>query len=268
MPPFEVMNRVRDVKPGASVIASVADAKGQNAPALVVQRFGLGRTAALTLGDIWKWGMQNPETHTDMDRAWRQLLRWMVADVPGRVSLTVEPIPGDAAGTIRLQARVRDVKWQPVDNATVTVEIESVLSDGSPPISLKLVAQPSTSEAGLAETTFVPRNAAAFRAKATAVNASGSTEGTALTGWVSDPAAAEFSSMVPNRAAMEDLARRTGGKVLKLDELDSWASALPSEKAPVMETWTQPLWHTPWIFLLSIACLCGEWAWRRTHGLP
>ena len=268
MPPFEVMNRVRDVKPGASVIASVADAKGQNAPALVVQRFGLGRTATLTIGDVWRWGMQNPETHTDMDRAWRQLLRWMVADVPGRVSLTAEPVPGDAAGSIRLQARVHDAKWQPVDNATVTIEIESVIADGSPPISLKLVAQPSTSEAGLSEATFVPRNTAAFRAKATAVNASGVAEGTALTGWVSDPSAAEFSSLVPNRTALEDLARRTGGKVLKLDELDSWARDLPSEKAPVMETWTQPLWHTPWIFLLSIACLCGEWAWRRTHGLP
>ncbi|HEX2746498.1 MAG TPA: glutamine amidotransferase [Verrucomicrobiales bacterium] len=268
MPPFEVFNRVHDVKPGASVIAAVTATDGQKAPALIVQRFGLGRTAALTVGDVWRWGMQNPEARTDMERAWRQLLRWMVADVPGRVSLSAEPVPGDVAGAIRLQARVRDAKWQPVDNATVTVEIESVITDGTPPAPLKLTAQPSATEAGLSEATFVPRAAAAFRARATAVNASGGAEGSALTGWVSDPGAAEFASLVPNRTSMEDLARRTGGRVLKLDELDSWARALPSEKAPVMETWTQPLWHTPWIFLLAIACLCGEWAWRRTHGMP
>jgi hypothetical protein len=163
---------------------------------------------------------------------------------------------------------VRDAKWQPVDNATVTVEIESVITEGNPSAPLKLTAQPSTTEAGLSEATFVPRTAAAFRAKATAVNSGGGTEGNAVAGWVSDPAAAEFSSLVPNRSTMEDLARRTGGRVLQMDELDSWARALPSEKAPIMETWTQPLWHTPWIFLLSIACLCGEWAWRRTHGMP
>ena len=268
MPAFEVMNRVRDVKPGASIIARALDEKGQSAPALVVQRFGLGRTAALTIGDVWRWGMRSPEARADMERAWRQLLRWMVADVPGRVSLTAEPVPGDAAGTVKLQARVRDAGWQPVDNAAVTIEIESVIADRTPPVTLKLTAQPSPDEAGLCETTFVPRTAAAFRARAVAVNTSGAEEGRSEVGWTSDPAAAEFASLVPNRATLEELARRTGGRVLKLDELDAWARSLPSEKAPVMETWSQPLWHTPWIFLLAIACLCGEWAWRRTHGMP
>jgi len=268
MPGFEVLNRVRDVKPGASVIATALDPKGQSVPALVVQRFGLGRTAALTIGDVWRWGMRSPEARTDMERAWRQLVRWLVADVPGRVSLTSEPVPGDAAGAIRLQARVRDPKWQPVDNATVTVEIESVIADGTPPAPLKLTAQSSPDEAGLSEATFVPRNAAAFRARAVVVNAAGAEEGRAEAGWASDPAAAEFQSLVPNRASLEELARQTGGRVLQIDELDAWARELPSEKAPVMETWSQPLWHTPWIFLLAVACLCGEWAWRRTHGLP
>ena len=268
MPAFEVMNRVRDVKPGASTIAAAVDEKGQSAPALVVQRFGLGRTAALTIGDVWRWGMKSPEARTDMERAWRQLLRWMVADVPGRVSLTVEPLPGDATGAVKLQVRVRDAKWQPVDNTTVAVEIESVMADGTPPATLKLTAQPSSGEAGLSEATFVPRSAAAFRARAVAMNASGTEEGRAEAGWTSDPAAAEFASLVPNRTSMEELARRTGGRVLTVDELDAWARNLPSEKAPVMETTSQPLWHTPWIFILAIACLCGEWAWRRTHGMP
>jgi hypothetical protein len=268
MTPFEVINRVRDVKPGASVIATVKDGQGAAAPALVVQRFGLGRTAALTVGDVWRWGMKSPEARKDMERAWRQLIRWMVSDVPGRVALTAEPVAGDASGAVKLQVRVRDAQWQPVDNATVTVEIESVMAEGTPAGALKLTAEASAAEAGLSEATFVPRGAAAYRATAVAVNASGAEEGRSVTGWVSDPAAAEFASLVPNRAALEELARRTGGRVLDAEELDAWAKQLPSEKAPVMETWSQPLWHTPWIFLLAVACLCGEWAWRRTHGMP
>ncbi len=268
MPAFEVMNRVRDVKPGASVIAMALDEQGAAAPALVVQRFGLGRTAALTIGDVWRWGMRNADARKDMERAWRQLIRWMVADVPGRVSLAAEPVPGDASGAVRLQVRVRDAQWQPVDNATVTLEIESMLAEGTPPAPLKLTAQPSADEPGLSEATFVPRSAAAFRAKAVALNAAGAEEGRAEAGWVSDPAAAEFSSLVPSRSALEELARRTGGRVLEKDELDAWAKELPAEKAPVMETRSQPLWDTPWIFLLAVALLCGEWAWRRTHGMP
>ncbi|MCC6421603.1 MAG: hypothetical protein IT429_25570, partial [Gemmataceae bacterium] len=119
MPPFEVFNRVRALKPGASIIASVRDNKGAELPALAVQRFGRGRTAALMVGDVWRWGMKDAVAQADMGRAWRQLVRWLIADVPLRVQLTQEPVAADANGAIRLQVRVRDEKFQPVDDASV-----------------------------------------------------------------------------------------------------------------------------------------------------
>src|SRR5207245_1671117 len=61
MAPFQVLNRVRQVKPGASVIATVSEPDGKPYPALVVQRFGRGRTAALTVGDIWHWGLHDAD---------------------------------------------------------------------------------------------------------------------------------------------------------------------------------------------------------------
>jgi len=45
LPPFQVLNRVRGVRPGASVIATVTGGRNTQFPALVVQRFGRGRTA-------------------------------------------------------------------------------------------------------------------------------------------------------------------------------------------------------------------------------
>ena len=30
-----------------------------------------------------------------MDKAWRQLIRWLIADVPNRIDLQVQPKPGD-----------------------------------------------------------------------------------------------------------------------------------------------------------------------------
>jgi hypothetical protein len=38
MPTFQVLNPVREVKPGASIIATVSDETGKSFPALVVQR--------------------------------------------------------------------------------------------------------------------------------------------------------------------------------------------------------------------------------------
>ena len=49
MPKFRVLNQVDRIKPGASVMASVTDENGGELPALVVQRYGHGKSAALLI---------------------------------------------------------------------------------------------------------------------------------------------------------------------------------------------------------------------------
>jgi uncharacterized membrane protein len=272
MPPLQVINRVRDVKPGAAVIATAADAAGNKVPALVVQRFGRGRTAALTIGDMWRWGMRGAEARVDMEKAWRQLVRWLVADVPGRVALSAEPRQADPNGAMDLQVRVRDPKFLPVENASVTIEVEPVRFDrpgpsAQPPAPIALQAEPSLDEPGLYTATYIPRETGGYKATARAVNNSGAEEGRAAAGWATDLAALEFRSLKPDRALLEDLARRTGGAVVEPPGLDDLAARLPLEKAPVMESYTQPIWHTPWVFLAAVACLVAEWGIRRKHGL-
>jgi hypothetical protein len=82
-----------------SLIATVRDDKGAELPALAVQRFGRGRTAALMVGDMWRWGMKDASAQADLARAWRQMVRWLIADVPARVQVTAEPVAAsDPAG--------------------------------------------------------------------------------------------------------------------------------------------------------------------------
>ncbi|HEY0968612.1 MAG TPA: glutamine amidotransferase [Opitutaceae bacterium] len=267
LPTFEVINRVRAVKPGASVIATAQDVEGAEVPALVVQRFGRGRTGALTIGDFWRWGMQDATARVDMDKAWRQTVRWLVSDVPSRVELSIEPEAGDANGAVRLQVRVRDEKFQAVDDATVAVDVTPVLAEGaSGPI--KLQAEASLTEAGLYEVTFVPRLTGGYRAAAVATNAVGAEVGRDEAGWSTDLAAEEFRSLTPNVALLEDLARRTGGEVIDADRLGEFVQSLPERKVPVMETWSYPLWHTPAMLAFALACLLTEWGLRRWKGLP
>ncbi len=272
MPAFDVLNTVRDVKPAASIIASAVDGAGHEHPALAIQRFGRGRTGALLVGDVWRWGMKDAAAHTDMDKAWRQLFRWLVTDTPNRVDLTAEPQPDDANGAVRLQVRARDEKFQPLDNASVSVQVDAVRFDlvtGAPtnaPVSVTAVA--STEEPGLYEATFVPRLTAGFHAVATVTNMLGAPAGQAEAGWSTDLAAEEFKSLVPNIPLLEELARRTGGRVVPMTALGALVDELPTHSAPLMEAWTQPFWHTPAMFLLALLCLLGEWGLRRWKGLP
>ncbi|MSU64903.1 MAG: hypothetical protein EXS38_02105 [Opitutus sp.] len=271
MPPFQIINRVRALKPGASVIASVRDEKGAELPALAVQRFGRGRTAALMLGDVWRWGMHDAAAHADMDKAWRQLVRWLVTDVPARVQTTIEPLPADANAAVLVQVRVRDEKFQPVDDAKVTINLEPVVIEGTggaAGIPIKFEAEASLSEPGLFQATYVPRQTGGYKATATVKNNAGADLGRAETGWSTDLAAEEFRSLVPNRALLEEIARKTGGQVVAVDELEKFARRLPQLRAPVMETWSYPAWHTPVMFAFALACLLAEWGLRRWKGMP
>lgn len=269
MPPFQTLNRFREVKPGASVIATVADAEGKTYPALVAQRFGRGRTVALAVGDLWRWGFQDSEAHQDMDKTWRQWLRWLVTDVPNRVDLTIQPQPGDPNGAVLLQARVRDEKFQPLDDAAINLEVSLIMTGGAKETNaVHLSAEPSSEEAGLYQATYLPRATGGYQATAWVTNSSGAAVGRAAAGWSTDLAAEEFRSLTPNRALLEAIARKTGGSIISMDKLEQFAEKLPHRRAPVMDSWTYPLWHTPLFFGFALACLVSEWGLRRWKGLP
>jgi hypothetical protein len=264
--PFGVLNKVRGIKPGASVIATVSDDNGRiQQPALAVQRFGNGRVAAMMIGDLWHWGFKDEANHRDMDKAWRQLMRWLVSDVPGRTELQVEQKPGDPNQAVRLQVRVRDKKFQPLDNAAVTLHVRPVGQAATNAV--RLTAEAVATQAGVYETTYVPRETGGYHAEVVVTDASGLEVGRAEAGWTSDPAADEFRSLTPNRALMETVAKRTGGEVISLNALEAFAKGLPNRKAPITESWTSPLWHQASVFLFALLCFVAEWGLRRWKGL-
>lgn len=269
MPPFSVVNQVGAIKPGASVMATISSAEGSPQPALVMQRFGRGRSAALLVGDVWRWGMRSPEAHADMDKAWRQLIRSLVADVPNRVEMSAEPLPEDPNGAMKLQVRVRDQAFQPLDNASVSVEVRTLMATNVPAgaAPLRLVAEAVGSEPGVYEAVYVPRLAAGYHALAYVTNSVGAEVGRAEAGWSTDLAAEEFRSLSPNLGLLEDLARKTGGELVPASAVGGFVDTLPSRSAPVMEPWSRPLWHTPIWFAIAVALFLAEWGLRRWKGL-
>ena len=267
MPAFRVLNRLGAVKPGARVVATVGDDSDGQFPALVVQRYGSGRSAALTVGDIWRWGMKQPEIRDDMNKFWRQTLRWLVADVPNRISFQAAQKRDQANQPVVFGVRVRNKDFEPMDDVSITIEASD--PNGQ---TVKLTAEPVLSETGLFEATYVPRRDGSYFARAVVTDADGLNLGDAENGWTVDLQAREFQSIRTNRPLLERIAGFTGGRVVELDNLDSFARSLPSLNAPVMDTWIRPLWDLrgilPAVFLFVLMCFVGEWALRRWKGMP
>ncbi len=278
MPPFQVLNPVPGIKPGANVLATVLDDQGHNLPALVVQRFGLGQSAAVTIGDLWRWGLRDETMQKDLAKSWRQLLRWLVSDVPTRVSITPRPAVGGNPAEEQLTIKVYDDEFKPLDNAAVKLRIrpvqrvsarsEATSTNSSDQDSLEIPAEAATTGPGTYTATYIPRATGAYAVDAEVSRADGQFVGRAATGWTSDPATEEFQSLKPNRALLETLARRTGGEIVAMKDLDKFVRQLPARHAPVTETWNDPLWHKPAVLLFVLGCFLADWGIRRWKGLP
>jgi uncharacterized membrane protein len=267
MPAFRVLNRLGAVKPGAQVVATVGDDSGGWFPALVVQRYGSGRSAAITIGDVWRWGMKQPKMHDDMNKFWRQTLRWLIADVPNRISLTPAQKRDQANQPVVFSVHVRDKAFEPMNDVSINIEVRD--PNGQ---TVKLTAEPVLSETGLFEAVYVPHRDGGYFANAVVTDADGLKIGDAQAGFTVDLQAREFQSIKTNRPLLEKIAGLTGGRLVELDSLESFARNLPSLNAPVMDTWIRPLWDLkgamPAVFLFVLICFVGEWALRRWKGMP
>lgn len=266
MPPFETVNVATRIKPGATVLASVLveGAAGEGPaelPALAAQRYGKGRAAALLVGDYWKWAMaREDDGRRDLEKSWRQMVRYLISDTPARVEAVAQLQPGGR--DVRLRMDVRDEAYRPLDNAEVKL---TVTAPGGREVELRAAA---AKQAGVYETTFAHREAGPYLVHVTATGPDGHPIGEAETGWSHEPDADEFQSLQINQELLDRLAAETEGEVAPGRRLERFVTGIATRRAVVNETWMRPLWHRWYIFLFAALCLAGEWGLRRYHGLP
>ena len=260
LPPLEVLNSVQGVKPAAAVLALGQQGDGAR-PAVAVQRFGLGRSGALLAGDLFHWGIGQPEHASDLAKFWRQLSRWLVADTPGPVDVSAQWNPATQA--TRLSVRVRNPEARLVEDAEVLLTIRRIGADEG--ASVRVRAEPAP-EAGVYTVEYPSLQQGALVAQAEARTSSGVSLGSGSVGWVQDPSEAEFSTLTANVREMKELAEKTGGRVLALGELDAFVKQLKNAPNLATEIRIQPLWHTGFVFASALLCLLVEWFVRRQNG--
>jgi len=111
----------------------------------------------------------------DLGKSWRQLVRWLVSDVPPRISVAAESsVNGDPA-EVRLTVKARDEAFKPLENSTIQLivrPVKSIMSNLSQTNFVQLTAEPSVASPGTYEATYVAREGGAYSVEAL-VDASG-----------------------------------------------------------------------------------------------
>lgn len=263
MPEFQTWNAITDIKPGASVLAQISAGDDMTQPGLVVQRFGKGRSAALLVGDMWRWSLRRAQENTDdLAQSWRQMARWLTADVPRTMEIDVQP-PASSVEPHRIVIQLRDEAFKPLDNATLQLTVKQPNQQ-----EISLLATADRTKQGQYVAEFWSQFDGAYRCRVEAVGPDMEEIGVEDCGWTAQPSAAEFARVEPDVTGLSRLAARSGGRTIGLDDLDDFVQNFPASKVPITESHIEPLWHQPWLLMLAIGCLCLEWGIRRVRGLP
>ena len=255
MPEFRNIHKLPAIRPGAMEIARLQLADGGTSPALVTRRFGRGRTAVLAISDLWRWALTKPEAHAEMEKSWRQTLRWLLADVPRRLTVKAEH------GTIETELFGAD--FHPDESAAVAMRVKR--PDGT---WTTVAARPHPDKPGVMQSVFHGTDPGTYLAEATTRATDKQPALTARTGWVVNALQDEYKSLRPDMEAMNRLASATGGRVLAPEDLAGFVESLKNLPVPVSETRREPLWHSPAWLALALGCFIGEWSLRRWKRLP
>jgi hypothetical protein len=226
MPPLTTVNELGRVKPGATVLLEgTAEGDRRPRPTLSYQRYGRGKAVTFAVQDAWLWQMHAEIPLEDMrhETFWRQLLRWLVSDVPGRVDIAAVG-EGAVDEGIPLRVSVSDSSFVRANGASVRAEVVSPKGERS-----EIPFEWAADRDGEYTAMMVPAENGVHTVNLTAAFGRDTVKGAVGYVRVADPSAEYFgASMRPT--VMRQLAEETGGKFYRA----SHCGARPAGPRPAL----------------------------------
>lgn len=265
MPLVTSMNRLTHTKPGAVTLLTGNSPKGGD-PTIVLarQRYGRGTSMAFSIQDSWMWQMR-PDTRADdptYRNFWRQTLRWLVNDAPGRVTVTPSADRAWINEPLQLDATVDDANYQTITTATVNATIQS--PSGS------TTTQPVAASAngdGTYHLSYIPRERGTYRITMTArTSADGTTTSSPVFVDVGTPTS-EYTDAELRTSLLQRVAEETGGRYYTPATAPDLAKDLVYSGGGNTSLERLDLWDMPIVLILLLSALAAEWGYRRVRGL-
>jgi len=275
LPPVTTVNHILEIKPGAVELIKGTKPKEGRAgdpgedlgkyeqPVLVYQRYGRGLAVALTVQDsfLWQMGYDVPVGDPTFMTFWRQLLRWLTSDVPGRVNASLPTDQFNPRNAVAIRATVADSGYVARNDAKVVAHIAS---DSGAARDLPL--DWAVDRDGEYRATFTPDHPGVYTIRVEATTPNGSTVGDTTYVRVAD-LNSEFYDAEMRAPLLQRIARETGGRFYTPATASTLADDVAMSKHGVTVVNQMDLWDMPAVFLLLVVLVSSEWAYRKARGL-
>ena len=263
LPALTAFNRVTRLKPGATALLTGAGPGGRDQVVLAAQRYGRGLSIALPVQDTWTWQMHAEVPLEDQRHEifWRQMLRWLVSDVPDPVTVTASSDRPAAGQPVRLVADLRDRAYLPLNDAGVVAHLSA--PDGS---TRELPMRWTARRDGEYEASFTPGAVGFHRVRVEATRA-GENVGSGSLALSAADDDGEYYGAQMRAPLLRRVAEETGGRFYTLDQLDRVPEEVRYSGQGVTMVEQRDLWDMPVLFLLIVGLAAGEWGYRRARGM-
>lgn len=256
------------LKPTAEVLALAQPASGAPPlPLVLTMRYGAGRSVYVGTDEVWRFRYARGETLPE--RFWLPLIRLLARDSLGRSGkpavVSVLPDRAQPEQQVRVVVRLLDHELVERRPPTITVRVSPAGSDrGTGGIDVEL--RPETDAdpqagPGVYSGAFIAGEPGVYAVESFDPILAGADAAAQLRVVLADE---EMRVPQTDHAALEALARATGGRVLRTPDLSALGALLPNREIrvsgpPEIET----LWDKPIVWALLMLLLTAEWAGRR-----
>jgi len=262
LPALSLVNPVREAKPGASVLLT---GTGPGGPYIVLaaQRYGRGRAIALTPQDSWIWQMHadiplEDQTH---ETFWRQLLRYLVSDVPQPLTASLSADRVEPGQALTITAEVADSGYVRLNGAVVHATIVDP-AGASQDVPLRWTVRRD----GEYQATWTPSMPGIHEVRI-AASQGNQPLGEWTTYVEAGDVGAEYFGAGLQEGTLRRVAEETGGRYYTPATLRTLPEDVSFTESGATVVEYRDLWDMPILLLLLVGLLSTEWSLRRRWGL-
>jgi len=228
-------------------------------------RCGRGRSLLLALNETWRW--RNRVGGRDQERFWMQLLRY-TADDPyslsqGPLAVDIDQPLIEPNQAVRIRARVA-LRGGP---AAPPAALDMTLSKDGAVVKTLTMAPADTRGDGRYSAILSSLAEGEYDVRVSMPREGESAVSLSLPLRVARDVEGEMSQLAGNQAFLQSLSEATGGKSIKMEELERLPQLIEENRLRQPRTSEVNLWDSGYLFIFVLSCLTAEWALRKRFGL-
>lgn len=275
LPEMHGTNVVLDAKSDAIVLAThphLRTSKGPM-PVLAIADQDKGRSMALTVDSIWRWNYEwvlDGGSSRPYSSFWNSAIRWLIRDPAlNLLQLDIGQTVVEQGAMVDVQIRAFRTDYTPAANAIVHLTLQRRPLDdvvaGHRSESLAEQFTLETDDQGRARWTIQAEGEAAWRVEARADVEAG-VEAHTDEIFLSVDHSLELRDVQARNDLLEQIANATGGRFLEAGAELHRLPFLEPKLERVHRRTSVDVWSTPWVLILFVLLLAGEWHLRRRWG--